>query len=272
MWTIVNGLPVHARVGADPPPPQSPAVVLVHGMVVSSRYMVPTAEHLAPFCQVYAPDLPGYGMSGKPQHILNLPELADALLAWMDAVGLQRATMLGNSLGCQIIVDFAVRYPERIERAVLQGPTTDPRKRTTLRTLAAWMVHNFREPTGMTKIMIRDYLDAGLRRAIRTFQISLEDPIEEKLPHVRVPTLVVRGTQDVIVSQRWAEEVARSLPRGRLVVIPGVMHTINFYNPLELTRVVLPFLYEESAGDVTREKSDVRHRARLSAFHSYHSG
>lgn len=245
-WTMVGGIRMHARrsIGS---PPGSPLIVLVHGMVVSSRYMEPLARHLAPYARVHVPDLPGYGRSGYPDHILDLPELTDALVRWMDVVGIERPHMIGNSLGCEIIVDLAVRYPDRLERGVLQGPTTDPRRRTAGKTLAAWMVHNVREPSGMTGIMIRDYRHAGLARVIRTFRMSLEDRLEGKLPHVRAPMLVVRGSRDVIVTQAWAEEVARLLPRGRLVVIPGVMHTINFYQPLELTRVVLPFLDETPA-------------------------
>jgi 2-hydroxy-6-oxonona-2,4-dienedioate hydrolase len=243
MWKTIDGLHMHARV-SEGAPVGSPTIILVHGMVVSSRYMEPLARHLAPYAHVYVPDLPGYGRSEWPDHILELPELADALIRWMDKVGIERPHMIGNSLGCEIIVDLAVRYPDRIERAVLQGPTTDPRRRPALKTLGAWMVHNFREPSGMTKIMALDYWHAGLRRVIRTFTMSLEDPLEAKLPHVRVPTLVVRGARDVIVTQAWAEEVTRLLPDGRLVVIPGVMHTINFYHPLELTRVVMPFLRE----------------------------
>ncbi|MDQ3880940.1 MAG: alpha/beta hydrolase, partial [Chloroflexota bacterium] len=65
-----------------------------------------------------------------------------------------------------------------------------------------------------------------------------------KLPCVRVPTLVVRGGRDPIVPQAWAEEVARLLPRGRLVVIPGAAHAVNHDAPAALARVVLPFLTE----------------------------
>lgn len=64
-YTIVNGLLMHARVSAEPP--DAPVVILVHGVVVSSSYMMPTAELLAPNYRVYAPDLPGYGKSDKPK-------------------------------------------------------------------------------------------------------------------------------------------------------------------------------------------------------------
>ena len=126
-WTRVGRMHLHARVSVDPVPRQAPTVVLVHGLIVSSRYMVPVAEHLAPYCRVYAPDLPGFGRSVKPRHVLDTREHADVLAAWMDAVGLERASLLGNSFGSQVAVDFAIRHPRRTRRLILTGPTMDPK-------------------------------------------------------------------------------------------------------------------------------------------------
>src|SRR5690348_12790329 len=130
VWTKVNGVSMHARLSESPVPASAPTVVLVHGLAVSSGYMVPTALRLAPYYHVCAPDLPGFGKSAKPSHILNVPELADALASWMEVMQLPPAVLLGNSLGCQIIVDFALRYPERITHAVLVGPAIDQRAHT----------------------------------------------------------------------------------------------------------------------------------------------
>jgi pimeloyl-ACP methyl ester carboxylesterase len=91
----------------------------------------------------------------------------------------------------------------------------------------------------------QDYRDAGVRRVLATFRLALADPIEDKLPRLQAPTLVVRGARDPIVPQRWAEEAARRLPRGRLVVVPGAAHTMCFTSPDELARVVRPFLDED---------------------------
>jgi pimeloyl-ACP methyl ester carboxylesterase len=247
-WTEVQGLAVHARVSVDAVLSGTPAVVLVHGLGVSSRYMVPTARQLAPQYRVYAPDLPGFGKSAKPSHVLNIAELTDALVAWMGSVGLDRAVMLGNSMGCQIIADCAVRYPKCVERAVLVGPTMDSHGRTALRHAWRLLRDTPREAPSQPFVVAADYLQAGLLRAWCTLQYALADRIEEKLPHVRVPVLVVRGEHDPIVPQRWAAEVARLLPRSRLVVIPGGAHTVNYSSPLELVRVVRPFL---SDGDST---------------------
>lgn len=76
----------------------------------------------------------------------------------------------------------------------------------------------------------------------KTFRYALEDCIEEKPPCVQVPALVVRGSEDPIVPQRWAEEETRSLPMGHLGVIPGAPHTVVYDAPLELEREVRPFL------------------------------
>ena len=243
-WALVEGLPMHARVSVDPVPAGSPTVVFVHGLLVSSRYAVPTALRLAPYFRTYVPDLPGYGKSVKPGHVLTVPELADALGAWMDAIGLGRVALVSNSFGCQVAADFTARYPERVERLVLAGPTTDPQRRTAHQQIGWWLLDVPLEPRSLYLVVVRDLLDAGPRRALRMFQHMLEDRIEEKLPHVPVPTLVVRGSRDTVVPQRWVEEATRLLPQGRLVVIRGAPHTLNYNAPRALVRVVRSFLQE----------------------------
>ena len=233
-------------------PPGAATVVLVHGVLVSSRYMVPTAERLVPHARVWAPDLPGYGRSDKPARVLDVPELADALGAWMRAVGLERANLVGNSFGCQIAADFAARYPERVERLVLLGPTVDPRARSLLRTAGRWLMNVPLEPVSLDLVVARDFLDMGPRRTIGIIRHMLRDRIEAKLPLVQAPTLVVRGSRDTTVPQRWAEESTRLLPRGQLAIIPGAAHTVNYYAPGAVARLVLAFLAERHDADVLR--------------------
>jgi 2-hydroxy-6-oxonona-2,4-dienedioate hydrolase len=252
-WDTVGGMRMYTRAWDADPGQHPPAIVLVHGLVVSSRYMVPLGSKLAPDHPVYAPDLPGYGKSETPDRTLELPELADSLAAWMDAVGLDRAVMLGNSFGCNIVVEFALRHPERIERAVLQGPMVDPRQQSAPDQIVRWMVNGTRDSPGMGPIILADYLAAGIRRSLRTFQISRRDYIKDKLPRVRVPTLVVRGARDPIVPQDWVEEVVQLLPNGRLAVIPGIAHTANYSAPLEVARLTRLFIEEGQRGQSERE-------------------
>ena len=235
---ILNGAQASAVAAA------APAIVLVHGLGVSSRYMMPTAERLAPYARVFAPDLPGCGLSDKPPRALSIPELADALAAWMKANGLEQAVLVGNSLGAQIIVDFAVRYPERVLRAVLIAPTIDPRARVFMRQVVRLLLDALREPLSLTPLAIGDYLRAGLFRASRTLSHALVDPIEEKLPLMRARTLVVRGGRDPIVPQQWMEDATALLPAAHLVVIRHAAHAVNYNAPDELVYEVLRFLDE----------------------------
>jgi pimeloyl-ACP methyl ester carboxylesterase len=245
MWTPVGSLMMHARVARHSTLDGAPVVVMVHGLGVSSRYMVPTAARLASACRVYAPDLPGFGKSSKPTEVLDVPGLADALHDWMRACGLPRATLLGNSCGCQVLVDLAMRFPECVERLVLVGPTTDPSRRGPWE-FFPWLLNAAFEPPSLPLVLLRDVLNCGLLRVVGTFRNMLRDRVEDKLPVITAPTLVVRGGKDPIVSQAWAEDVARRLPKGRLVVLPTAGHAVNYNAPADLAALVREFVVAQS--------------------------
>jgi 2-hydroxy-6-oxonona-2,4-dienedioate hydrolase len=242
LWTRVDGRRFHAR-HAGPEVATASPVVCVHGVGVSSRYMVATMAELASTFEVYAIDLPGFGLTDKPPEVLDVVGLADALAAWVQAAEVGQPVLLANSVGCQIAVDCAVRYPDRISRMVLVGPTTDPIARSAVRQVLRWLRNLPGERPGQLPLSVADYADAGVGRVLRTFSRALADRIEDKLPLVQAPTLVVRGAHDPIVPQAWAEEVTRLLPHARLAVIPGP-HTLNFAAPSALAELVRPFLVE----------------------------
>jgi pimeloyl-ACP methyl ester carboxylesterase len=171
-------------------------------------------------------------------------ELADALAAWIQAVGLPSATLLGNSLGCQIIVQLALQYPELIERAILVSPTMDPKARTIHQEAGRLLMDMPCEPPHFLPVLLREYLAAGITRTLRTLRYALNDPVEEHLPHVHIPTLVVRGSRDPIVPQDWAEKVNLLLPDSQLVVIEGAGHAVNFNAPDQLVSLIRSWMQE----------------------------
>lgn len=244
IWTMVEGMPMHARFSREAAPPTAPTIVLVHGLSVSSGYMVPTAVRLSPSYPVLLPDLPGFGKSAKPRRILTVPELADALAAWMQALELPPAVLLGNSLGCQIIAHFALRHPARVTHAVLVGPTMDPKARSLRKAALRLALDLPREPLSFLPVLTREYLAAGPWRTLRTLQDAFADPLEALLPRITVPTLIVRGARDPIVGQIWCETIQRLLPQGQLVVVSGAAHAVNFNAPDALVRAVQSFLLE----------------------------
>jgi 2-hydroxy-6-oxonona-2,4-dienedioate hydrolase len=240
-WCQAAGLRMHYRVSAAPVPDGRIPVVLVHGFVISSRFMVTLLERMGLEFPTAAPDLPGFGRSEKPRELLDVSAHAEVLMAWIDAVGYRRVALLGNSLGCQIAAECAMRHPDRIAGIVLQGPTVDRHARTLPRQILRNLADSRREDSAGIAPLV-DYLQAGLSRAAKMARAMIQHRIEGVLPHVDVPALVVRGSQDPVVPQYWAEEVTELLPRGRLVVVPGAAHAMVFSNALELTGVCQPFL------------------------------
>ena len=238
-WTTVAGIPLHARCSTGG---TGPRVVLVHGLAVSHRYLMPTAALLARRHPVAALDLPGFGLSGEPGAVLDTPALADALGGWLDATGDGPVVLLGNSYGCQVIVDLVVRRPSVAGALVLAGPTVDPAARSAVRQVWRWLCDAPREDLRQAPVLLRDLRDAGVRRVAGTLRHAVRDRIEAKLPRVPLPTLVTRGGVEPLVPQRWAEQATRLLPRGELVVLPGSPHNSNYSAAELLAAAVEDFL------------------------------
>lgn len=245
VWFFTRRYKIHARVASDSRSAEIP-VVLVHGLGMSSRYMAPLGRHLAADFLVFAPDLPGFGLSEKPSHSLTVAELADALSEFLDAAGLTRANFVGNSLGCEILVEFARRHPDRTHKLVLQGPTPDPEERSTPAKVLLFLVTAFFERWSIIWVAMGDYLRCGISRYVSTFRSMVDHRIAEKLPCVTAPALVVWGTRDFVISRDAVRKVADLLPNGRLIVVDGAAHGMNYSHPREFAQAILPFLH--SAG------------------------
>jgi pimeloyl-ACP methyl ester carboxylesterase len=245
-YTDVNGLWMHSLVSIEPVPSTAPVVVLVHGSGLSGRYMIPTGRELTADFRVYVPDFPGFGDSDKPEKMPDVPSLADWLAAWIRAIGLEHPSLLGNSFGCQVIADLAARYPERVGRAILQGPTTPSDERSMFWQFIRWRQNQKYNPKSLDAVTNGDYKKCGLRRMWSTFRSQLTDRLEDKAPRIKAPVLVVRGAHDPIAHQRWCEDIARLCPRGQLVVIPNVAHTLCYTAPVQLAAVTRSFVNEAS--------------------------
>ena len=239
-WDEVAGVEVHTHVGGEGPP-----VVLVHGYGVSGRYMLPLARILACGCSTFAPDLPGHGRSEQPGRPLEIGDLADALGDWLDAVELERPAFVASSMGCQIVTELAVRRPERVGPMVLVGPTIDPARRSARHQIFGALRDSAREPALLVALAGREWAGGNLGQLRALARSVLADRIEERLPAIEQPTIVVHGEKDGLVSREWAEQVAALLPRGRLVVVPGEPHAIPYTHPRLLAGIVEELIAEE---------------------------
>lgn len=225
-----------------PAPRDRRPVVLLHGLVVSGSHLVPTGERLGQDQAVYAPDLPGFGGTRKPARALSIPELGEAVIGWWEAVGLGPGSLVASSVGCQIACEVAMRRPHLVDRLVLVSPVIDPAVRTLGCQVALWIRETRTQSAALKRLVVHDYAVAGFRRAFETLRYALWYPIEETLPFVPQPTLVVRGTDDPHVSASWADDVVDLLPDARLAVLAGAPHAMNFDAPGALVSAIRPFL------------------------------
>jgi pimeloyl-ACP methyl ester carboxylesterase len=207
--------------------------------------MLPLARSLAPSFSVFVPDLPGFGRSEQPPTPLGIADLASALADLLDAAELQCPAFVANSMGCQVVTELAVRLPGRIGPIVLIGPTVDPQRRSARRQLIGGLRDAAREPGSLLARTACDDVGFGIGALLATARSALADRIEERLPLITQPALVVRGEKDGFVGQTWAETAAALLPRGRLVVIPGQPHAVHYTRPDLVARMVDTLVAEE---------------------------
>lgn len=219
-----------------------PAVVLLPGLGASCRSMLPLARLLPLERDVFIVDLPAHGDSERPPRPLSLSEHAAVAASWSQAVGLAGAAWVGHSFGSQVLVELAFDLPEIVERLTLISPTVDPRGRTIVEQLHRLALDAVHEPPALLGLLARDYLKSGFRSLGAVGRIALRDRVEAKLPSIEAPALVIRGGRDPLVPQAWADEVARLLPDGTLVVIPEGTHAVQYEPPPALVQALRAFL------------------------------
>src|SRR5262249_61763130 len=119
----------------------------------------------------------------------DVAAFADTLADWLRPAGISRTALIGNSLGAQVIVELAARFPEVVDRAVLIGPTMDPGCRTVLQLLVRAARDIPWESPALWPVFLTDQISADPLRTLRTLLHAFHDGMAENLPHVCVPTL-----------------------------------------------------------------------------------
>jgi pimeloyl-ACP methyl ester carboxylesterase len=250
-YESVNGLSGNGNA----PELETTPIVLVHGFA-SSRTLKPLIRALGSRRPVFAPDLPGFGMSDQPIYPLDVPGLADALRRWLLDNELAPAIVIGASFGCQVAVDLAARHPATVDRLVLVGPTVDPDARSATRLAIRWARNAPHSSPRLAPTIVHDFIDAGPGRSVRTLRRALEDPVEEKLVEIEAPTLIVRPERDHLVPEAWTKRVAKLIPDSELVVLPKAGHSIGPRTATRLTALLVPFLVDSEEETEAEEPAE----------------
>lgn len=173
-------------------------------------------------------DLPGFGGLPKPRRSSGIRDLADALGVVLEGLGVRDAVLVGHSMGSQWVTELAIRRPELARGVVAFGPVTDDRRRALLWQAALLARESALEPPRPNMIVLTDYLRCGPVWYLRQARHMLRYPIEDRVGLLGVPLLVLRGGNDPIARQSWANRLAARATAGEAAAIPGHRHLAQF--------------------------------------------
>lgn len=247
-------------------------VLLLHGIFAEKDHWVDFARNLTGHYHVIAPDLPGYGESGRHAgQRYDYAAQTERLRRFMDARGIDRAHIAGNSMGGTIAALFAIRYPERVASLAFIGAPHGIRSETASEMdsligagRAPLVAHNAGEFDAMLKLVFADrpflpypILHAAERDAIahagsnrRMWDEQLRDRylLQEHISKVAAPSLALWGAKDKVFDASGARTLRELLPRVELRILPGMGHLPMMEDPKETARLYADFLRASSPG------------------------
>jgi pimeloyl-ACP methyl ester carboxylesterase len=170
----------------------------------------------------------------------------DGYAGWVNgllsALNVERADVMGHSMGCQVALALADRFPERVRRIVLLGPTTGGRHVSMLRDFAGLLGDSLAEPLRYNWTLLGVFARLGPIRYLRTVIEMQRDDAFLRAARGSHPLLVLRGARDRIVPERVAKELAGASPNGTYREISRAAHAAQYSQPRETADVVLSFL------------------------------
>lgn len=215
---------------------QGQPLVLLHGNGENCDYFKGQIDAFATSFHVYALDTRGHGQTPRGSAPFTIRQFADDLLAFLDARGIDKADLLGFSDGGNIAMVFAMKYPERVGRLILDGANLDAKG--VKRSIQIPIEIGYR----FAKMFARKSEEA--RRNAEMLGLMVNDPnvAPEELAQIQARTLVIAGTRDMI-KEAHTRLIAASIPDAQLVFIEGD-HFIANKCPEAFNRAVLAFLKE----------------------------
>jgi pimeloyl-ACP methyl ester carboxylesterase len=235
-YVRIGEVDIHYQVAGQGPP-----VVLVHGLSGSTRWWARNVGPMARSFRVHIVDLIGFGRSRGP-HPFVLGDAATHLTRWMDQIEVERASIIGHSMGGFIAADLAAEFPDRVDRLVLVDAAILPSDRGHARQAVNLFRGVSRLPVRFLPILMADAYRAGpssIRKAAR--ELTTAD-LRPKLSRIEVPTLVIWGEHDTLVPRAIGEEIRANLPNASWVVLEGAGHNPMWDRADAFNRVVVEFL------------------------------
>jgi pimeloyl-ACP methyl ester carboxylesterase len=272
-WVRVAGRQANViELGSGPP------VVFIHGLSGSWQNWLEQLPVFARDHRVIAFDLPGFGSSEMPTEKISIAGYGRWVDTLLDQLGVQSAAIVGNSMGGFIGAEVAIQFPARVERLVLisaAGLTIENQipasLLTALRTLNAQLAFSTGWLASRSEALVRrprsrelmfgivahragklpgplvaeQVRGSGKPGFVPALDALTRYPIRDRLGDIACPTLIVWGTNDILVPARDADEFERLIPNARKVVWPETGHVAMLERPEAFNRLLAAFLAEK---------------------------
>jgi pimeloyl-ACP methyl ester carboxylesterase len=243
-----------------------PAVVLIHGYTDSARDWVPLVPYLSPHRRLILVDLRGHGRSGKPECCYAKLDFAYDIKLLLDALGVQRADIVGHSLGSFIAQTFAEYWPQRTRRVVLIASSGGHRAgegahdsgldeaEAQIRALkepidpdSAFMIRWWSSPTPVDADFLRRERRDAAAIPLRVWLAVLDEgamdsDLQRTLPRLKAPTLLVWGSEDPLMAEDVRQSLREALPHAQVQILPGLGHNPFWENPQRCADLINTFL------------------------------
>jgi pimeloyl-ACP methyl ester carboxylesterase len=235
-----------------------PVLVLVHGLGGDADEWAWCIGPLSTTHRVIALEMLGFGRSDKPPITYRIAGFVEVLERFLQALGIERASLLGHSLGGWIVASFALQFQDRVDKLVLAdaagidaGGVKPPidlnvSTRTNMREVLEFVFHN--------KAMVSDdlvdlsyklHLERGdgptIRSVLETI-LAPDEKLDNRLGALHAPTLLLWGKEDALTPLAIAENFLRLIPGSQLAVIPECGHIPCLEKPVEFVQAVSNFL------------------------------
>lgn len=240
-------------------PVDAPPLLYLHGAFMGNLWL-DFHQSLAQHFHLFAPDIPGFGLTKRPDWMRDMSDYTLFLRDLLNALKLEQTNVVGYSLGGWLAAELAVWYPERIQKLVLSNAAGLRIKGLPIRDIFAmsakqWAEATFEEislampylPESFEDI---DYLATNYRErttlAALAWNPSYDPKLERRLKAVSCPTLIVWGESDRIIPPDYADAYQRSLPHSLTVKIPGTGHVPLIEQEQTWSRVISDFLMQDA--------------------------
>ncbi|MGH9882367.1 MAG: alpha/beta fold hydrolase, partial [Pyrinomonadaceae bacterium] len=252
-YVVVYGTKIHyVEAGTGP------TVILLHGLGGSTNNWALSIAPLAAKFHVVVPDQIGFGKSDKPLITYRIATYVDFLDQFCKQLNVERASLVGNSMGGWVAAAYSIAFPERVDRLVLVDAAgyappanfdmrtlygLNPSTRAGMKLVASKVFYNkLFSSDPVIEQALAQRISAGDGYTINSIIESIgrrEDFIDDRVKTIKQPTLIVWGREDGLTPLADGERFKRDIPNSTLLIFDQCGHVPNFEKPAEFNAAVL---------------------------------